>query len=157
MYIDGCEIQTRRTFARGVVFRRAVNTVTVADVGRGTLSATVRLSNASSKYQPEQVSRGAHGVLGETFVPTRDANGEPIMTGMEAIRGSQEDCELLLKGWKSRATVGSDTHTRGALSVHVYKIRHKSVPLGGVCTQQRFRLCDFWSSILYGFRRENHC
>ncbi|CAM9659945.1 unnamed protein product [Scytosiphon promiscuus] len=38
-----------------------------------------------------EVSHDAKGVLGETFVPTRDANGEPIMTGMEAIRGKQED------------------------------------------------------------------
>ena len=28
-------------------------------------------------------------------MPTRDANGKAIMTGMEAIRGTQEDCELL--------------------------------------------------------------
>ncbi|CAM9766511.1 unnamed protein product [Scytosiphon promiscuus] len=38
-----------------------------------------------------EVSRDASGVLGETFSPTRDAEGKPIMTGMEAIRGKQED------------------------------------------------------------------
>lgn len=41
-----------------------------------------------------EVSREAEGVLGETFVPTRDANGYPIMRGMESIRGSEEDCEF---------------------------------------------------------------
>eukprot|EP00903_Cladosiphon_okamuranus_P011805 g11093.t1 len=39
----------------------------------------------------KEVSHDAKGVLGETFVPTRDANGQPIMSGMEAIRGKQED------------------------------------------------------------------
>eukprot|EP00752_Nemacystus_decipiens_P008269 g7394.t1 len=38
-----------------------------------------------------EVNRDARGVLGETFVATRDASGKPIMTGMEAIRGTQED------------------------------------------------------------------
>eukprot|EP00752_Nemacystus_decipiens_P016815 g15047.t1 len=38
-----------------------------------------------------EVNHNAKGVLGETFVPTRDADGKPIMTGMEAIRGTQED------------------------------------------------------------------
>ncbi|CAM9631382.1 unnamed protein product [Ectocarpus fasciculatus] len=38
-----------------------------------------------------QMSRDAKGILGETFVPTLDADGNPIMTGMEAIRGEQED------------------------------------------------------------------
>eukprot|EP00752_Nemacystus_decipiens_P004153 g3800.t2 len=38
-----------------------------------------------------EINRDAKGVLGETFVVTRDANGNPIMTGMEAIRGKQED------------------------------------------------------------------
>lgn len=41
----------------------------------------------------EQVRQNAKGVLGETLVPTRDATGKPIMTGMEAIRGTQKDCE----------------------------------------------------------------
>lgn len=40
------------------------------------------------------VSRAARGILGETFVPTLDANGNQIMSGMEAIRGQQEDCEF---------------------------------------------------------------
>lgn len=39
------------------------------------------------------VSHDATGVLGETMVPTRDENGNKIMSGMAAIRGSQEDCE----------------------------------------------------------------
>ena len=39
------------------------------------------------------VGLGATGVLGETMVPTLDDNGMPIMHGMGAIRGSQEDCE----------------------------------------------------------------
>eukprot|EP00752_Nemacystus_decipiens_P014856 g13227.t1 len=37
------------------------------------------------------VSRDATGVLGETLVPTLDDRGTPIMRGMGAIRGSQED------------------------------------------------------------------
>ena len=35
----------------------------------------------------------ATGILGETLVPTLDENGAPIMEGMAAIRGTQEDCE----------------------------------------------------------------
>ncbi len=42
-----------------------------------------------------QVSRTATGILGETFVPKLDSSGNPIMSGMEAIRGTQDDCELL--------------------------------------------------------------
>ncbi|CAN0348830.1 unnamed protein product [Ectocarpus sp. 6 AP-2014] len=38
-----------------------------------------------------EVSYSATGILGETSTPTKDANGEDIMTGMEAIRGSEED------------------------------------------------------------------
>eukprot|EP00752_Nemacystus_decipiens_P011750 g10427.t1 len=38
-----------------------------------------------------EVSHNARGILGETFVPTRDVDGMPIMTGMEAIRGTQEE------------------------------------------------------------------
>lgn len=41
-----------------------------------------------------QVSHAATGILGETFVPTTDDNGERIMSGMESIRGKQEDCEF---------------------------------------------------------------
>eukprot|EP00903_Cladosiphon_okamuranus_P016330 g15060.t1 len=37
------------------------------------------------------VSLEATGVLGETVVPTVDANGKYIMKGMDAIRGSQQD------------------------------------------------------------------
>ena len=33
------------------------------------------------------------GILGETLVPTVNDNGAPIMQGMGAIRGIQEDCE----------------------------------------------------------------
>lgn len=40
------------------------------------------------------VSLEAKGILGETMVPTVDDGGRPIMHGMEAIRGKQEDCEL---------------------------------------------------------------
>ena len=39
-------------------------------------------------------SRDARGVIGETLVPTRDDNGDHIMTGMKSIRGQQEDCKL---------------------------------------------------------------
>lgn len=41
------------------------------------------------------MSRDAKGILGETFVPTRGSDGKAIMTGMEAIRGQQDDCEFL--------------------------------------------------------------
>eukprot|EP00904_Undaria_pinnatifida_P007892 jgi/Undpi1/4232/HiC_scaffold_16.g07598.m1 len=37
------------------------------------------------------ISQNAQGIIGETFVPTRDANGDMIMHGMECIRGEQED------------------------------------------------------------------
>ncbi|CAM9423645.1 unnamed protein product [Ectocarpus fasciculatus] len=37
------------------------------------------------------VNWDATGILGETRVPTLDAAGHPIMQGMEAIRGSEED------------------------------------------------------------------
>ncbi|CAM9189371.1 unnamed protein product [Ectocarpus sp. 12 AP-2014] len=39
----------------------------------------------------DNVGVGAEGILGETLVPTRDANGEYIMNGMESIRGTQEE------------------------------------------------------------------
>ncbi|CAM9207570.1 unnamed protein product [Ectocarpus sp. 13 AM-2016] len=39
----------------------------------------------------EDVSHDAKGILGQTFVPTRDAEGKPIMTGLEAIRGTEEE------------------------------------------------------------------
>ena len=48
------------------------------------------------------ISLGATGILGETLVPTRDQTGAPIMQGMDAIRGDQEDCE-----WYGRATNGT--------------------------------------------------
>ncbi|CAN0124110.1 unnamed protein product, partial [Ectocarpus sp. 8 AP-2014] len=38
----------------------------------------------------------ATGILGETQNPTLDANGHPIMQGMAAIRGAQND--YLVKG-----------------------------------------------------------
>ena len=40
------------------------------------------------------LNHNAQGILGETFVPTRDADGNMIMTGMNSIRGVQEDCKL---------------------------------------------------------------
>lgn len=40
------------------------------------------------------VRHSAKGILGETFVPTQDANGDRIMLGMDAIRGKQEDCKF---------------------------------------------------------------
>eukprot|EP00752_Nemacystus_decipiens_P012554 g11118.t1 len=39
----------------------------------------------------KDASRETTGILGETVVPTLDDSGEPIMQGMGAIRGSQED------------------------------------------------------------------
>jgi len=39
------------------------------------------------------VSLEATGVLGETVVPVVDQHDKLVMKGMEAIRGSQEDCE----------------------------------------------------------------
>ena len=42
------------------------------------------------------MSPDAKGVLGETLLPTLDDSGKPIMTGMGAIRGSQEDCENII-------------------------------------------------------------
>ncbi|CAM9585447.1 unnamed protein product [Ectocarpus sp. 6 AP-2014] len=39
----------------------------------------------------DNVGVGAEGILGETLVPTRDANGEYIMNGIESIRGTQEE------------------------------------------------------------------
>lgn len=57
------------------------------------------------------VSLDAGGVIGQTSVPTLDANGEPIMTGMAAIRGIESDCELCPgtwypRGWYSMAHTG---------------------------------------------------
>lgn len=40
-----------------------------------------------------QVDNSASGILGETFEPTLDSDGNPIMSGMEAIRGKEADCE----------------------------------------------------------------
>eukprot|EP00752_Nemacystus_decipiens_P018442 g16533.t1 len=39
----------------------------------------------------DNVSLQAKGILGETLVPTEDEFGRPIMHGMEAIRGKEED------------------------------------------------------------------
>lgn len=39
------------------------------------------------------LSLDATGILGETLVPTLNDEGMPIMSGMKAIRGSQEYCE----------------------------------------------------------------
>ncbi|CAM9508255.1 unnamed protein product, partial [Ectocarpus sp. 12 AP-2014] len=38
-----------------------------------------------------EVSDAAKDILGETFVPTRDASGKPIMTGKQAISGKEDD------------------------------------------------------------------
>lgn len=40
------------------------------------------------------ISPEATGILGETVVPTVDGDGNPIMQGMEVIRGKQADCEF---------------------------------------------------------------
>lgn len=40
------------------------------------------------------VSLDATGILGETLVPTVDESGKPVLQGMKAIRGKQEDCEF---------------------------------------------------------------
>ena len=47
------------------------------------------------RVQRHQVSVDATGILGETQVPTLDDSDNPIMQGMGAIRGLQEDCEWL--------------------------------------------------------------
>lgn len=39
------------------------------------------------------LSLDATGILGETLVPTVNNDGASIMQGMDAIRGTQEDCE----------------------------------------------------------------
>lgn len=39
------------------------------------------------------VSLKANGVLGQTIVARLDADGAPIMEGMEAIRGVEQECE----------------------------------------------------------------
>ena len=39
------------------------------------------------------LSKSSSGVLGETFNPTLDEWGKQIMWGIEAIRGSEDDCE----------------------------------------------------------------
>ena len=42
----------------------------------------------------DNVSLDAQGILGETLVPIVDESGKPVMQGMGAIRGKQEeDCE----------------------------------------------------------------
>lgn len=62
------------------------------------------------------VSRTAKGVLGETFVPTLNSNGAPIMHGMEAIRGTEADCE-----WSGLCSKDmSHEHTRVACDQHRY-------------------------------------
>lgn len=53
-----------------------------------------RVNTSCSPIFNLQISRDAEGVLGETMVATKDANGKPIMTGMEAIIGQEEDCEF---------------------------------------------------------------
>eukprot|EP00903_Cladosiphon_okamuranus_P017248 g15893.t1 len=41
----------------------------------------------------QDLSPEVTGILSETLVPVLNDEGKPIMQGMEAIRGSQEDCE----------------------------------------------------------------
>ncbi len=60
----------------------------------------LRIRSAFLKTTPTlplllQVNNTATGILGETFVPTVDSDGNPIMSGMDAIRGTQDDCEFL--------------------------------------------------------------
>ena len=45
------------------------------------------------------VSRDAKGVLGETVVPMRDADGNKIMHCVRCIRGVKADCKLRVKIW----------------------------------------------------------
>ena len=40
-----------------------------------------------------ELSLDATGILGETLVPTVGVSGAPIMKGMDAIRGTQDDCK----------------------------------------------------------------
>lgn len=42
-------------------------------------------------FERINVNRDASGVLGETFVLTRDSSGQAIMNGMDSIRGSEAD------------------------------------------------------------------
>ena len=53
---------------------------------------TWQMNMAIDQYR---LSYRAQGIIGETFVPTRDANGDMIMHGMEAIRGDEEDCKFV--------------------------------------------------------------
>lgn len=57
------------------------------------------------------VSQEAMGVLGETLVPILDDGGLPIMQGMGAIRGSQEDCE-----WKCFGTLCNRLQNRRSIA-----------------------------------------
>eukprot|EP00752_Nemacystus_decipiens_P012916 g11431.t1 len=56
-------------------------------------------------FDHKDVSREATGILGETVVPTLDDSGEPIMQGMGAIRGSQEDWNRVLAETSPRDVV----------------------------------------------------
>eukprot|EP00752_Nemacystus_decipiens_P001257 g1255.t1 len=47
--------------------------------------------NLAVDHDGGKLGKGSTGILGETFVPTLDANGKRIMHGMGAIRGTQED------------------------------------------------------------------
>ncbi|CAN0121343.1 unnamed protein product [Scytosiphon promiscuus] len=73
----------------------------------------------------DEISRRAKGILGETIVPTRDASGNPIMTGMKAIRGEQED-------YRVEGSMGKDfvlglgtnrTHEKAGLSMRSGRFR----------------------------------
>eukprot|EP00904_Undaria_pinnatifida_P007888 jgi/Undpi1/4229/HiC_scaffold_16.g07595.m1 len=53
---------------------------------------TWQMNMAIDQYR---LSYNAQGIVGETFVPTRDANGDMIMHGMDAIRGDEEDYHVV--------------------------------------------------------------
>lgn len=48
------------------------------------------------------VSHDAKGILGETVVPTRDADGNKIMHGVKCIRGMPEDCKFRARTLENR-------------------------------------------------------
>ena len=80
------------------------------------------------------LSPDATGILGETLVPTVNDNGTPIMRGMGAIRGKQEDCEYAnpLQTAKIHTLFSSDRDfsvaSSGVSSAHA-----RSVPMHEVC------------------------
>ena len=65
-----------------------------------------------------EMSLDATGILGETLVPTVDDKGDPIMQGMDAIRGQHEDCEYAERAMEFR--------------MHHFEIRTAAAGFGGV-------------------------